>query len=96
MERVFRLEPAPPVEPLELGELVVVDDRHVQGDLAGALGLRVQEVPLPPGPGQDGRHQLLADRVQGRVGDLGEELLEVVEQGLRAVGEDGQRGVRPH
>ena len=94
--RIGRLEPAPAVELLELGELVVVDDRHVQRDLAAALRRRHQQVALAPGAGEDGGHQLLADRVERRVGDLGEELLEVVEQRLGAVGEDGQRGVGPH
>ena len=41
-------------------------------------------------------HQLLAYRVDGRVGDLRELLAEVVVQQLRTVGEHGKRGVVAH
>ena len=45
----------------------------------------------------DERHdQLFADGVDGRIGDLGEELLEVVEERLRTVGETGQRHIGAH
>ena len=91
-----RLEPAPAVELLELGQFVVVEDRRVQRDLATALGRRHQQVALAPGAGQDRGHQLLADCVERRVGHLREQLLEVAEQRLGAVGEHGQRGVGPH
>ena len=59
-------------------------------------GVGLSRLPSPPDAGQDRGDQLLADRVERRVGHLREELLEVVEQRLRAVGEDGQRGVGPH
>ena len=43
------------------------------------------------------RHnQILADRVDGWVGHLGELLAEIVVEYLRAVGQDGQRGVVAH
>ena len=39
---------------------------------------------LPPGPiSVSSRHQFLTDSVERRVGDLGEELLEIVEEQLR-------------
>ena len=41
-------------------------------------------------------HQLLADGVDGRIGDLGKLLTEIVEQQLRSVGEHGQRRVVAH
>ncbi len=41
-------------------------------------------------------HQLLADRVDGRVGDLREQLLEIVVEDLRPVGQHRQRGVVAH
>ena len=91
-----RLEPAPAVEQLEPRQLVVVQDRDVQRDLPARLGLRVQQVPLAAGAGEDRGDQLLADRVERGVGDLGEELLEVVEQRLGPVGEHGQRRIGAH
>ena len=39
---------------------------------------------------------LLADGVDGRVGNLGEHLLEVAEQGLMLLGEHGQRDIHAH
>ena len=55
-----------------------------------------QQVPLASDVAVERGHQFLADIVQGRVGDLGEELLEVGEEGLILVGEDGGRGVVAH
>ncbi len=40
--------------------------------------------------------ELLADGVDGRVGDLGEELVEVVEEVARLLGEHRQRRVVAH
>ena len=68
----------------ELGQLVVVDDRERQLDLHARLRAGLEQVGLRA----DGRRQrgdeLLADGVERRVGDLREELLEVVEQHPRA------------
>ena len=49
-------------------------------------------------PQMDGRvgDDLLPDGVDGRVGHLGEHLLEVVEQGLVLLGQDGQGDVHAH
>ena len=41
-------------------------------------------------------HHLFADGIDGRIGDLREELLEVIEQRLRLIGEAGQRRVGAH
>ncbi len=75
----------------ELGQLVVVDDREGQGDAAAGGGGRLQEVALGAEHGAQRGDELLADGVQGRVGDLGEELGEVVEQQPGALGERGDR-----
>ena len=91
-----RREPAPALQELEPGHLVVVDDGHVQRDLAARLRPGLKQVALASSPGEDRGHKLLADRIQGRVGHLGEELLEVVEQGLGPVGEHGQGRVVAH
>ena len=91
-----RGEPAPALELLEPGHLVVIDDRQIQRDLAARVGRGLQQVALAPGPREDRRHQLLADRVQRGIRHLGEELLEVIEQRLRAVGEHGQGRIVAH
>ena len=49
-----------------------------QVDLTTTLGLRVEEVPFGPDGAADRRYQLFTYRIQGRIRDLGEELLEVV------------------
>ena len=81
----------------DLGQLVVVDDRERQDELAAASRARVEQVRPParsstPTDGDD----LLADGVERRVGDLREQLLEVVEQQPRPVGQHGDRRVGAH
>ena len=60
------------------------------------LGRLVEEVLLRAKRHLERHHQLLAQRVYGGVRDLREVLLEVREQELGPLGEDGQRGVGPH
>ena len=80
----------------DLGQLVVVDDRERQHQLAAALRTRREQVALGPDRRADGGDDLLADRVERRVGDLREQLLEVVEQQPRALAEHGDRRVGAH
>ena len=87
---------ARPVEGLEPGELGIGEGRRGQPDLPAALRLGVKEVALGAEGGLRGRDQLFADRVDGRVRDLGEELLEVVVEQPRPVGEHRQGGVVAH
>ena len=103
----YRVEPADPrgleagqvavvVDVQDLGQLVVVDHRERQHDLA-ARGRRADEqVLLRPDQRAERGDELLADRVERRVGDLGEQLGEVVEEQPRPVGEHGDRGVGAH
>ena len=49
------------------------------------LGALLEQVALGAEAGADAHHDVLADRVDRRVGDLGEELLEVVEQRRRRI-----------
>ena len=86
----------PAVEGADLLQLLVADDRRRQGELAGALRPRLEEVPLRPDRRLHRHDDLLADGVHRRVGHLGEELLEVAEEELRVVGEDRQRRVGAH
>src|SRR3990172_538191 len=61
--------------------------------MAGALG---EEVLLRSYVAREGHDELLADRVYCRVGDLGETLLEVVEQALRFVRKYRRRRIGSH
>jgi hypothetical protein len=56
----------------------------------------VQKVLLPPDEAPERHHQLLPERVDRGVGDLREQLLEIGEEQLRAVGQNRQGGVVPH
>ena len=80
----------------ELGELVVGDDRVGEHHLPAAGRARAQQVALRADRAGHRGDQLLADRVERRVGDLREQLLEVVEQQARAIGEHGDRRVGAH
>ncbi len=62
----------------DLRQVVVVDHRVGQHDLPAARRAGPQQVALGADRGHDAGHQLLADGVQRRVGDLREELGEVV------------------
>ena len=55
-----------------------------------------QDVPFAPDVIVERHHQVFANGIDGRVGDLREHLLEIVEEQLRLVGKTGQGRVRPH
>ncbi len=84
------------VDVFELGEFLVGQDRRLQLDEIAARRLGLEQIAL----GADGRlgrgDEFLADAVDRRIGDLGEELLEIVVEQLRLVGEHGQRRVAAH
>ena len=80
---------------LTSGQLVVTQDRLRQHDLVARLRHRVEHVALGSDGGLQAGDHLLADGVQRRVGHLGEQLLEVVEQ-HPAGREHGDRGVGAH
>jgi len=84
------------VDAYQLGQLVRVEDREVDHDLPAAVRARVEQVPLRPDRAREARHELLTDRVERRIGDLGEQLAEVVEQRARVVAQDGKRRVVAH
>ncbi len=77
-------------------ELVVAQDRLVEDQLVRVLGRLGEQVALAADPGDQRHHDVLADRVDRRVGDLCEELLEVAEQRRAAVRQHGQRVVVAH
>ncbi len=89
------------LEPLALDapqflQLLVGEDGRVQFDHAAGLGRGLQQIAFRAQGGLARGDDLLADGVYGRVGDLGEELFEIVVQKLRLVGEHGQGCVRAH
>ena len=72
------------------------EDRMRQLEAAHVLGRLGQQVALGPDEAHQRHDELLAQRVDRRVGHLREELLEVGEQELRAVAKDGERRVVAH
>ena len=67
-------------------QIRVRQDGLVQADSPGVLRRLRQQVRTGPEVRNERHHQLLADRIDRRVGDLGEELLEVVVEEPRLVG----------
>ena len=84
------------LERSELRHLVVVEEGRIEADEVAVLRLGVEEVALGADDRLHGRDELFAYGVEGRVRDLGEELLEVVVEGLRAVREHGEGRVGAH
>ena len=82
------------VDVKNLGEIVVRDHRERQPQLPAVGGVNLQHVAFRPNAGAQRGHDLLADGIQRRVGDLSEQLREVVEQHPRSVadGRDGSVG----
>ena len=80
----------------KLGDLVVVEHREIDLDLPARLGARLEQVVF----GADGhahrRDELFANRIERRVGDLREQLLEVVVEQPRLVRQHRQRRVGAH
>ena len=56
----------------------------------------IEDVALRADVADQRHHQLFANGIDGRIGDLREELLEVVEERLGAIGQAGQRHVGSH
>ena len=75
----------------QLGHFLVAEDRVLDLDLAARVGPRIEQVAFRADGRGHRRDQLLADRVERRVGDLREQLLEVVEQQPRLGRQHRQR-----
>ena len=84
------------VEAAHAGQVLVGEDGVVQLDQPRLVGAFGQDVGVRAEEGHERHDQFLADGVDGRVGHLREELLEVPVEQLRLFGEDGQRLVGPH
>ena len=84
------------VDVTQLGQLIVVDDRIADVDLAARFRLGPEQVALGADRRFHRRHQLFSNRVERRVGDLREELLEIVVEQARALRQRRQRRVGAH
>jgi len=80
----------------ELGQLVVVENRLVDRDLSAGLLARMQQIGLGTDIAPQTGDDLFPDRIQRRVGDLGELLREVIEQQPRASRKHSNRSVGTH
>ena len=77
-------------------QIPVGEDGMRQAQGVAVLRRFGQDVPLGADIADQRHHHLFADGVDRRIGDLGEKLLEVVEQRLRLVGKTGQRRIGAH
>ena len=84
------------VDVADLGQVVVGEHRERQHDLAARGGAGVEQVGLGADAARQRGDQLLADRVERRVGHLGEQLAEVVEEQAWLLAQHRDRGVGAH
>jgi len=80
----------------EFFELLVFEDGHRKANLPTAGGFGMEEVPLGAERRVHRGDDFLADGVNGRIGHLSEELLEVVVEQLGLIGENREGGVVAH
>ena len=80
----------------QLGQLVVTQDRLRHHDLTAGILVGVEQVTFRPDRAGQAGHHLFADGVQRRVGHLGEQLLEVVEQHPRTLRQHRDRRIGAH
>ena len=80
----------------QLRQPLAVHDGVIDRNLTARLRFRFEQVAFSTERGAHPRHQLLTNRVQRRVGDLREQLLEIVEQQSRPLGQHRQRSVGAH
>ena len=85
-----------PVQGAQPLQLLGRQHRALQPHLAAALGPRLQQIALRAEGDHRGGNQFLADGVDRRIGDLREELPEVVVEELGSVGEGCRRRVVAH
>ena len=91
----LRLEPGL-VQGLDARQLAIGEHRPHELELAAMLRRLREQILLRAHGGPQRGHQLFTDGVEGRIGHLREELLEVVEKQLGPVGKDRERCVVAH
>ena len=80
----------------QLVQLALRQYRRVEHHVVDVLGLVQEQVALAPDLGGERHHALLAQRIDGRVGDLGEGLAEAVVQRTHALADRRHRHVVAH
>ena len=80
----------------QLGEFLVVNQRIAEADHAAALRTGVEQVAFGAEEGLGRSDEFLTNAVQGWVGDLGEDLFEVLVEKLGLLGEHGEGSVVAH
>ena len=88
--------PSASVDMFERGELLVGEDGVRDAEAMGVVFGGVEEVGLGADVALEGHDDFFADGIDGGVGDLGEELLEVIVDHARLIGETGEGGVVAH
>ena len=86
----------PAFESAQRGEFVLEEDRRFAADEARVFRRLAEKIAPPAEDGVERHHELLADRVDGRIRDLGEELLEIRVEQARLEREHGERRVVAH
>ncbi len=80
----------------QLFQIAVGEDGMRKLERVAVFRSLIQDVALGADVADQGHDQLFADGIDGWIGYLGKQLLEVVEQRLGAIGETGQRDVGAH
>ena len=76
--------------------LSIGQDGELEANLSAVLRLGAQQIALRSEGQRRGGDQFFADGIERRVGHLGEQLLEIVVEELRLVGQHGQRRIGAH
>jgi hypothetical protein len=80
----------------DLLKLGIRQNRLLDPNPAAGLRMLIHQIRLGPDARRQRHHQLFADRVDRRIGYLGEQLLEIFEEQLRPIGQHRQRCIRAH
>ncbi|HOG65757.1 MAG TPA: hypothetical protein PLD82_10015 [Spirochaetota bacterium] len=85
-----------PCRGFDPGQVVIGQNRVREFEFAAMLGALVQQVPVATDKAREGHHETFSDWVDRRIGDLGKKLFEIIEEQLRLIGEDSERGIGSH
>jgi hypothetical protein len=84
------------VDAADLFQLVVAEHGMFEGYAVAGQGIFFQQVGVAADEAGEGHDQSFPDGIDGRVGDLGEELFEIAAEVLGLVAEHGQGNVGAH
>ena len=83
-------------DPADLLQIGIRENRLLDLDAAAGFRRLIHEIGLRPDVGHQRHHELLADRIDRRIRHLREQLLEILEEQLRPIGQHRERRIRPH